>query len=112
VPCFLWIFLGAPYVERLRQQPALASALAAVTAAVVGVILNLAIWFALHALSHRLDETWLGPVRLLLPQLASVDPAALAIAAIAFVLVFRLRWGMAATLAICAGLGAAVRLAL
>ena len=50
VPCFLWIFLGAPYVEKLRGDRALAAALAAITAAVVGVILNLAVWFALHVL--------------------------------------------------------------
>jgi chromate transporter len=112
VPCFLWIFLGAPYVERLRRQPALAAALAAVTAAVVGVVLNLAIWFALHTLFHRLEEAWVGPLRLLIPQAGSIDLAALAITAVAFVLVFRLRWGMAATLAICAALGAAARLLL
>ena len=110
VPCFMWIFLGAPYVERLRRQPALAAALAAVTAAVVGVILNLAIWFALHALFARLDEHWFGPVRLLVPRFETLDLAALAIAVVAFVLVFRLRWGMTATLALCAGLGAGARL--
>jgi hypothetical protein len=49
-PCFLWIFLGAPYVERLRENRALSAALAAITAAVVGVILNLALWFGLHVL--------------------------------------------------------------
>src|SRR5262245_41232424 len=57
VPCFLWIFLGAPYVERLRGNRALAGALAAITAAVVGVIANLALWFALHVLFARVD-TW------------------------------------------------------
>ena len=50
VPCFLWIFLGAPFVEALRGNRALSGALAAITAAVVGVILNLAVWFALHVL--------------------------------------------------------------
>lgn len=50
VPCFLWIFLGAPHVEQLRGNAALGSALSAVTAAVVGVVLNLAVWFGLHVL--------------------------------------------------------------
>ena len=53
VPCFLWIFLGAPYVETLRGNKGLAGALGAITAAVVGVILNLSIWFALHTLFRR-----------------------------------------------------------
>ncbi|WP_204292528.1 chromate transporter, partial [Klebsiella pneumoniae] len=55
VPCFLWIFLGAPFIERMRGNRALAGALAAVTAAVVGVVLNLAVWFAIHTLFR---ETW------------------------------------------------------
>ena len=50
VPCFLWIFLGAPYVEALRERPMLKGALGAITAAVVGVILNLAVWFGLHVI--------------------------------------------------------------
>ena len=60
-PCFLWIFVGAPYIERLRTAPRLQSALAAVTAAVVGVILNLTVWFALHVLFGSVTETWAGP---------------------------------------------------
>ncbi|MEX2516915.1 MAG: chromate efflux transporter, partial [Gammaproteobacteria bacterium] len=60
VPCFLWIFLGAPYVEALRGNQALSAALRGITAAVVGVILNLALWFALHVLFADLDETWFG----------------------------------------------------
>ncbi|WP_204303779.1 chromate transporter, partial [Stenotrophomonas maltophilia] len=55
VPCFLWIFLVAPFIERMRGNRALAGALAAVTAAVVGVVLNLAVWFAIHTLFR---ETW------------------------------------------------------
>jgi len=47
-PCFLWIFLGAPYIEQLRDNTRLTSALSAITAAIVGVVLNLAVWFALH----------------------------------------------------------------
>lgn len=63
VPCFLWIFLGAPYVERLRRVRRLTSALTAITAAVVGVILNLALWFGLHVLFARIGEHWYGPIR-------------------------------------------------
>jgi chromate transporter len=111
-PCFLWIFLGAPYVERLRGRPVLAGALATITAAVVGVILNLALWFGLHVLFAELTELSLGPLRLLLPVPASVDPAALALAAVATLLLFRTRVGMIATLAICGAAGAAWRLLL
>ena len=62
LPCFLWIFLGAPHVERLRRQPALAAALAAITAAVVGVIANLAVWFAAEfPVRQRYRDSWHGP---------------------------------------------------
>ena len=50
VPCFLWIFLGGPYIERLRGNVHLTAALSTITAAVVGVVLNLAVWFGLHVL--------------------------------------------------------------
>ena len=67
-PCFLWIFLGAPFVERLRGNRALSAALAAITAAVVGVILNLAIWFGLHVLFREVRELrWLGGLALDVP---------------------------------------------
>jgi chromate transporter len=100
VPCFLWIFLGAPYIEALRGNAALASALAAITAAVVGVIANLALWFAAHVLFARL-----GPLGL--PDFTSIRPwpALLTIAALTFM--FVLRWNLARTLAACALLGAA-----
>ena len=61
-PCFLWIFTGAPYIERLNAEPRLRAALAAVTAAVVGVILNLTVWFALQVLFARVGEWRLGPL--------------------------------------------------
>ena len=76
-PCFLWIFAGAPYVERLSANPRLAGALAGVTAAVVGVILNLSLWFALHVLFGSVTATWHGPVRLWTPELASLNVEAL-----------------------------------
>lgn len=79
-PCFLWIFAGAPYVEKLRDVKWLSAALTAVTAAVVGVIANLAFWFGLHVLFARLDAESAGPLRVLVPDPASFDPAAGAIA--------------------------------
>jgi chromate transporter len=76
IPCFLWIFLGAPYVERLRHKAGLSSALAAVTAAVVGVILNLAVWFAVHTLFERVQPVRSGPLHFDAPVFASINPAA------------------------------------
>jgi chromate transporter len=104
-PCFLWIFAGAPYIERLTHAPRLAAALRAVTAAVVGVIANLSLWFTLHVLFRELDTATAGPLHLLLPRLASVDIAALALSVLALLLVFVVRAGILATLAACAGAG-------
>jgi chromate transporter len=100
-PCFLWIFVGAPYIERLTHAPRLASALRTVTAAVVGVIANLSLWFALHVLFARVDERHLGPLRLFVPDSASLDVVALALSVVALVLIFALRWSIVATLAVC-----------
>ncbi len=75
------------------------------TAAVVGVILNLTVWFALNVIFRESTTTWLGPLRLYLPQLSSLDPIALLLTAIAFVLLFRLHRGIMTTLAICGALG-------
>jgi chromate transporter len=103
-PCFLWIFAGAPYIERLTAAPRLSSALATVTAAVVGVIGNLSVWFALHVLFAEVSETSFGPLRLFVPSLASINTVALALAALALVLVFVLRAGIATTLGVCAAI--------
>nr|WP_218849035.1 chromate efflux transporter [Nocardioides perillae] len=105
VPCFLFILLGAPYVERLRHNRALASALAGITAAVVGVIANLAVYFALHTLFAETRRTDAGPLALELPVVATWQPVAAAIALVAFVLMFRLRWSVLRTLGACAVLG-------
>jgi chromate transporter len=110
VPCFLWIFLGAPFVERLRDNRALSTALAGITAAVVGVILNLALWFGLHVVFGRVAQHHIGPLRLLAPDIATLDPAALVLCAGALVAVLRLRIGMLPTLAACAASGLAWRL--
>ncbi|GJE45585.1 chromate efflux transporter [Methylobacterium soli] len=109
-PCFLWISLGAPYVERLRGNRALAGALAAITAAVVGVILNLAVWFALHTIFAEVRPFAAGPIRVDLPVLASLNPYALLLAVAALVAVFRFKVGMILTLAACSATGMALHL--
>ncbi|HEX8263418.1 MAG TPA: chromate efflux transporter [Allosphingosinicella sp.] len=106
-PCFLWIFLGAPFVEKLRSNRALTAALTAITAAVVGVVLNLAIWFALHSLFREVREVNSGPLRFDLPTPASIDLAACALAAAALLAMFRFRLGAPALLAGCAAAGMA-----
>ena len=103
VPCFLWIFVGAPYVERLSTNPRLASALSGVTAAVVGVILNLSLWFALHVFFAKVEPVWQGPLRLWRPDPSTLDVEAVVLACLAAVLLLRLKLGIAATLAISAG---------
>jgi len=107
-PCFLWIFLGAPFIERLRGNRALAGALSAITAAVVGVVLNLAIWFAVHTLFATVVPVAAGPLRFDLPVLASLDPWALAIALAAALALFRFRIGLLKTLAAASLAGAAL----
>lgn len=98
VPCFLWIFLGAPFIERLRGNAAVAGALSAITAAVVGVVLNLAMWFALHTLFRDTAVVALGPVHFDAPVVASIDPWAMLLAAGAIVAVFMLRANVIVTL--------------
>jgi chromate transporter len=112
VPCFLWIFLGAPFIEALRGQRWLNTTLSAITAAVVGVVLNLAIWFALHVLFAEVAEQHLGPVRLFVPSVTTIDLLALFLAAGAFLALFRFKIGMLATLGASAVLGAVARWAL
>ncbi len=109
VPCFLWIFLAAPSIERLRRNAALSGALAVITAAVVGVIGHLALWFAMHVLFGRTRALVLGPASLDLPVLASFDPAAAALAVLGAVLLFRTRLGLPGTLAVCAAAGLIAR---
>jgi chromate transporter len=106
VPCFLWIFLGGPYVERLRGIPALAAALSAITAAVVGVILNLVVWFGLHVLFAEVSEVHFGPARVLVPDLSAVSVISVLIAAGSCVAMLRFRWGVLPTLVAGVGIGA------
>ena len=105
VPCFLWIFVGAPYVERLRSNVALSGALTAITAAVVGVILNLAVWFGMHVLFREVGTFALGPVSVAAPVWSSIDPVSVVLSLVAALCLFRLKLGILATLAICGGLG-------
>ncbi|MDP1571682.1 MAG: chromate efflux transporter [Vicinamibacterales bacterium] len=107
LPCFLWIFAGAPYVERLRGHRALSAALAAITAAVVGVIANLALWFALNVLFAQQTRVTAYGVDLLAPVPASVSVPMLVLSAIAIALVFLARLGIPGVLALCAALGMA-----
>ena len=103
-PCFLWIFVGAPYIEWLTAAPRLASALRTVTAAVVGVILNLSLWFALHVVFADVSEEAVGPIRLFVPDLATVNWMTLSLSGLAVVLLVVLRRGIGMTLGVCAGL--------
>jgi chromate transporter len=111
VPCFLFIFLGAPYVERLRHNTHLTAALTGITAAVVGVIASLAVYFALHTLFDTTRSVDHGPLHLELPVLTSWEPLAFALTAVALVLMFGRSWTPLRTLGACAVLGLAVTLA-
>lgn len=111
VPCFLWIFVGAPYVERVRGVRWLANALACVTAAVVGVIANLALWFALHVLFSRVETVTWGPLGLSLPDPASFQPAAFVVAVAASLALLRFKLPMVTVLVASAAAGATWTLA-
>ncbi len=105
VPSILLVLLGAPWVERLRGNRALTSALTGITAAVVGVIANLAVYFALHTLFAGTRTAAWGPVSLELPVLGTLRPASLVIALVAALLLLRLRWSVLRTLGVCAAPG-------
>ena len=104
VPCFLWIFLGAPFAERMRGNVALTSAMTAITAAVVGVVLNLALWFALHTIFIEVFEIRASLLRFDVPVLSSVNVPALVLTVAALIAVFRFKAG---PLAVIAGAAAA-----
>jgi chromate transporter len=110
VPCFLWILLGAPFVEALRGNRPLGGALAAITAAVVGVILNLAVWFALHVLFAEIAEVRALGMSIDVPVPASVNVPSLILTLAALVALFHLKIGMIPVLAACAALGVAYHL--
>jgi chromate transporter len=104
-PCFLWIFLGAPFIEVLRGNKAVNGALSAITAAVVGVVLNLAIWFAIHTVFREVEPIRTSFLAFDAPKLSSVDPWALALSIAAAVAIFRFKVGMIPTLIGCCAAG-------
>ena len=108
IPCFLWIFLGAPFIERMRGNRALSGAMSAITAAVVGVVLNLAIWFAIHTIFAQVEPFAWGPLRFDSPVLASANPFALLLTVSALFAVFKLKMGVFTVLAASALIGIAL----
>jgi chromate transporter len=112
VPCFVFVFLGAPHVEGLRHRRGLSATLTGITAAVVGVIANLAVFLAVHALFGRSTVHDWGPVHLTVPVWSSLSARAVVVAALAFVLVLRFELGVLRVLAICSAVGAIWYLAL
>lgn len=110
-PCFLWIFLGAPFIERLRDNKILTAALSAITAAVVGVILNLAVWFGLHVVFSEVVEFSAFGLHIDVPVLASIDWLSALLILAAMVAIFRFKLGPVIVLAGCAAAGIVFSLA-
>lgn len=108
VPCFLWIFTAAPYVDRMATHPRLGTALKAITAAVVGVILNLMVWFTLHVLFHKVGSIEAGFFAMPWPDITSLDTVAMLLTALAPVVAYLLRGRLLPLLAIMATAGLAV----
>jgi len=107
-PCFLWIFAGAPWIERLHQAPRLGQALRSITAAVVGVIANLSLWFAAHVIFASVALLTFGPLQLIWPDPTSLKLLPAALAATAAFLLLRRHWPLPIVLALCAITSAAV----
>ena len=105
VPCFLWIFAGAPYLEWISAQPRFKGALSAITAAVVGVILNLSLWFALHVLFEEVSRAHWGPIQWWVPDASSINGIVVVLSGLCAVALFKLRWGIARIVLVCAALG-------
>lgn len=108
VPCFLWIFAGAPYIDWISSQPRLRGALTAITAAVVGVILNLSIWFALHVFFTDVSRQEYGVLVVWQPELSSLDWRVIVLSLLSAIILFRLRWGISRALMISAISGVAL----
>jgi len=108
VPCFLWIFLGGPYIESLRGNKSLSTALTAITAAIVGVVLNLAVWFGIHVAFAKVGEQSFGPLRIYVPDWNTVEIAAVILAVMAMVAMLRFKVGMIPTLTASTVLGTAM----
>ena len=110
VPCFLWIFTFAPYIARITAAPRLAGALAAITAAVVGVIANLSLWFAAHVIFKSVGYFEAGPLRMIAPDITSLDPIALVIGLVAGWLLLLRHWSLPLVLLLSSLAAAAVAL--
>ena len=108
IPCFLWIFVGAPYLDFISTRPALSAALQAISAAVVGVIANLSLWFALHVIFTTLHSVTFGPLHLIWPEWGSLRPVTVGVMAVAAITLFWRRWPLAYVLGLCAGLSALI----
>ena len=104
-PCFLWIFLGAPFIELLRDNKTLAATLTAITAAIVGVILNLVIWFSLHVIFGDVTERTVGIIHLYIPIWDTINWAALLISAGALIATFKYHIGMIPTILVSGAVG-------
>jgi len=103
-PCFLWVFVAAPYIARIRSLPRLQGALAAITSAVLGVILSLALWFAAHVLFARTHTLSAGPAHVMLPDPVSIDLRMLLLAVVSAIGLMRLRWSVHIVLGVASGL--------
>ena len=102
IPCFLWIFAGAPYIDWIDKQPKLRAALSGVTAAVVGVIANLSLLFSLHVMFSELYTLNFGPINIIYPELQSIDSRVLSLTILAGALLLRFKLGVILVLLICA----------
>jgi chromate transporter len=105
VPCFIWIFAGAPLIDWLAGRPRLSAAMASITAAIVGVIANLSLWFALHVFFDQLLQIDDGPLQMIVPTFGSIQPLPLIIAGIAAVLLVWRGYTLLPVLGICAAIG-------
>ena len=108
VPCFLWIFVGAPYIDHISGIPRLQAALRGITAAVVGVILNLTVWFALHVLFANVETVAVGPLLLSVPELGTLHVVTAGLAVLAAILLLVAHRGIVVTLGVCGGLALAL----
>lgn len=105
IPCFLWIFLGAPYIAWIAARPRLNGSLSGITAAVVGVILNLSLWFTLHVFFQSVAQETHGFITLWRPDLSTLDWRILALALLSATMLLKLKWGIGKTLPVIAALG-------
>jgi chromate transporter len=102
VPCFIWIFAGAPLIDWLQGRPRLQGAMSAITAAVVGVIANLSLWFALHIFFGTVTPFTWGPIQSILPDPTTLHPIAIMLACVAALLLLWRMWSLPVVLAVCA----------